>query len=124
MEVFLVAKILIVDDSTVSRKKLRAILEAANHEIVGEAGDGAEALKKYEALSPDLVTMDITMPNVDGISVVKEIMKYDPLARVVMITALGKGGTILEALNAGAKHYITKPFADDQIINSIQEALE
>lgn len=118
------AKILIVDDSTVSRKKLRTILEAANHEIVGEAGDGAEALKKYEALSPDLVTLDITIPNVDGISVLKEIMKHDPKARVVMITALGKGETILTALNAGARNYITKPFEDDKIISSIQEALE
>lgn len=118
------AKILIVDDSAVSRKKLRTILETANHEIVGEAGDGTEAFKKYEALSPDLVTMDITMPNADGISVLKEIMKYNPSARVVMVTALGKGETILEALNAGAKNYITKPFADDQVINSIQEALE
>lgn len=118
------AKILIVDDSIISRKKLRTILETANHEIVGEAGDGEEALKKYEALSPDLVTMDITMPNVDGISVLKNITAYDPAARVVMITALGKGSTILEALNAGARNYITKPFADDQIINSIQEALE
>lgn len=118
------AKILIVDDSIISRRKLRAILETAGHEIVGEAGDGEEALVKYEALSPELVTMDITMPNVDGISVLKSIMKFDPMARVVMITALGKGATILEALNAGAKHYITKPFADDQIISSIQEALE
>lgn len=118
------AKIMIVDDSAVSRKKLRAVLEAAGHEIAGEAADGAEALEKYKALSPELVTMDITMPNADGISVLKDIMRYDSSARVVMITALGKGGTILEALNAGARNYITKPFADDQIINSIQEALE
>lgn len=118
------AKILIVDDSAVSRNKLRAILEAADHEIAGEAGDGAEALEKYKTLSPDLVTMDITMPNADGISVLKDIMEYDPMARVVMITALGKGSTILEALNAGAKNYITKPFADDQVVNSIREVLE
>ncbi|HWQ79066.1 MAG TPA: response regulator [Anaerovoracaceae bacterium] len=118
------AKILIVDDSTVSRKKLRAILEAANHEIIGEAADGVEGLEKYKALSPELVTMDITMPNGDGISALKNIVQYDASAKVVMITALGKGGTILEALNAGAKNYITKPFDDDQIVNSIREALE
>ena len=118
------AKILIVDDSAISRKKLKAILESANHEIVGEAVDGAEALEKYEVLSPHLVTMDITMPNVDGISALKDIMERDPLARVVMITALGKGEKILEALNAGAKNYITKPFDAGQIIHSIQEALE
>lgn len=118
------AKILIVDDSIISRRKLKTILETAKHEIIGEAGDGAEALQKYKDLSPDLVTMDITMPDVDGITVLKEIMQYDSSARVVMITALGKSDTILEALNAGAKHYISKPFADERIINSIHEALE
>jgi len=118
------AKILIVDDSAVSRKKLKAILESAAHEIVGEACDGAEAFKKYEALLPDLVTMDITMPNIDGITVLKKIMENYPKAKVVMITALGKGDKILEALNSGAKNYITKPYEDDQIINSIKEALE
>lgn len=118
------AKILIVDDSAVSRKKLRTILEVANHEIIGEASDGAIALKKFEELSPDLVTMDITMPNVNGITVLKDIMKVNPAAKVVMITALGKASTILESLNAGAKNYITKPFAEDQVINTILEALE
>ncbi|ATW27460.1 response regulator [Candidatus Formimonas warabiya] len=118
------AKILIVDDSIVSRKKLREILESAGHEIVGEACDGAEAFEKYQALLPDLVTMDITMPHIDGITVLKKIMDCDPHARVVMITALGKGDKILQALNAGAKNYITKPYEDEQIIRSLQEALE
>ncbi|HBC92722.1 MAG TPA: two-component system response regulator [Pelotomaculum sp.] len=118
------AKILIVDDSAISRKKLRAILEAGNHEIVGEASDGAEALEKYQELSPDLVTMDITMPNIDGIAALINIKQYDSSARVVMITALGKGEKILEALNAGAKNYITKPFEEHKIISFIQEALE
>ncbi|KNZ40716.1 response regulator [Acetobacterium bakii] len=118
------AKILIVDDSAVSRKKLRTILEAAHHEIIGEASDGAVGCRKYEELSPDLVTMDITMPKVDGITALKDILKFNPLARVVMITALGKGSTILDSLNAGAKNYITKPFANDQVIDAIAEALE
>lgn len=118
------AKILIVDDSALSRKKLRAILEQAGHEISGEACDGAEAYEKYQALSPDLVTLDITMPNVDGISVLKKIMADYPQAKVVMITALGKGDKILEALNAGAKNYIAKPFEDDQLISSINDALK
>lgn len=118
------AKLLIVDDSLMSRRKLRTILESANHEIIGEACDGAEAFEKYEALSPDLVTMDITMPNVDGITVLKKIKEYHSDAKVVMITALGKGDKILEALNAGAKNYITKPYEDDQIIQSIEDALK
>lgn len=117
------AKILIVDDSAVSRKKLKAILEAANYEVAGEAGDGAEALKKYAALAPDLVTLDITMPNADGISVLKEILQQDPAAKVVMVTALGRGEKILEALDAGAKNYITKPFTDERLISAIQAAL-
>lgn len=121
---FFVSKILIVDDSTLSRKKLRTILEGANYEIVGEAENGAEALKKYEELSPDLVTMDITMPNTDGLSALKEIIKLDPSANVVMVTALGKGDTILEALKSGAKNFITKPFSPNQIIVSVEEALK
>lgn len=118
------AKILIVDDSAVSRKKLRTILESANYDVIGEACDGAEAFEKYESLLPDIVTMDITMPNIDGIAVLKTIMEKYPSAKVVMITALGKGDKILEALNAGAKNYITKPYEDEQILNSIKEALE
>ncbi len=118
------AKILIVDDSVMSRNKLRAILESADHVIIGEACDGSEAFEKYEALLPDLVTMDITMPNVDGITVLKDIMHHYPLAKVIMITALGKSTKILEALNAGAKNYITKPYEDGQIIDSIAAVLE
>ena len=117
------AKILIVDDSAFSRMRLKAILESADHEIIGEACDGAEAFTKYEALMPDLVTMDITMPNINGITVLKNIMGRHPDAKVVMITALGKADSILEALNAGAKNYITKPYEDDQVIKSIKEAL-
>lgn len=118
------AKILIVDDSAVSRKKLRVILESAGHEIVAEACDGIVAFEKYKESSPDLVTMDITMPNMDGITVLKNIKESYPDAKVVMVTALGKGDKILEALNAGAKNYVTKPFEEDQIIESIREALE
>jgi two-component system chemotaxis response regulator CheY len=118
------AKILIVDDSAVSRKKLKDVIGSAGHEIIGEACDGAEASEKYEALLPDLVTMDITMPNIDGITVLKKIMECHPDAKIVMITALGKADKILEALNAGAKNYITKPYEDDQIIKSINEVLE
>jgi two-component system chemotaxis response regulator CheY len=118
------ARILIVDDSAVSRKKLRAVIQSAHHEIVGEACGGAEASKKYEELKPELVTMDITMPDIDGIAVLKKIIEGHPDAKVVMITALGKADKILEALNAGARNYITKPYEDDQIIRAINEALE
>lgn len=118
------AKILIVDDSAFSRKKLRELLEEANHEVVGEAVDGADALQKYASLAPEVVTMDITMPNLDGITALRDIMQYDSAARVVMITALGRGEKILESLSAGAKNYITKPYEPKQIISAVQEALE
>lgn len=117
------AKILIVDDSSVSRKKLKTILETENHIIVGEAGDGNEALKKFKELNPDLVTMDITMPNMNGIETLKKIIEIAPKAKVIMITALGQGSKILEALNSGATNYITKPFEEENVLRSIEDAL-
>lgn len=117
------AKILIVDDSLISRIKLRKIIEMSNHEVIGEAIDGKEAYEKYEELKPDLVTMDITMPNLDGISALKNIMKSYEDAKIIMITALGQGTKILDALNNGAKNYITKPYEEDKVIKSIEEAL-
>lgn len=117
------AKILIVDDSSVSRKKLKEILEAGNHIVIGEARDGNEALKRFEELNPDLVTMDITMPNMDGIEALKNIMEKHEEAKVIMITALGQGSKILEALNNGAKNYIAKPFEEEIVLRSIEDAL-
>ncbi len=118
------AKILIVDDSAFSRKMLRGILVAGGHEIIGEACDGAEASEKYKELLPDITTMDITMPNVDGITVLKNIKEDYPEAKVIMITALGSGEKIIEALNTGAANYITKPFDSGKIIDAIEAALE
>lgn len=117
------AKILIVDDSIISRKKLKKIIQMSNHEVVGEAVDGNEAYEKYEQLRPDLVTMDITMPNLDGISALKKIISSYKDAKIIMITALGQGNKILDALNNGAKNYITKPFEEEKVLNSIEEAL-
>lgn len=117
------AKILIVDDSSVSRKKLRKILESNNHDIIDEARDGIEGLNKYKELKPDLVTMDITMPNLDGISCLKQIRENDSGVKVIMITALGNGEKIFEALSNGATNYITKPFEEEKIIEVINEAL-
>lgn len=118
------AKILIVDDSAVSRKKLRGILESVGHEIIAEACDGEDAFDKYKTYVPDIVTMDITMPNVDGIMGLKNIRENYPDARVVMVTALGKCDKILESLNAGAKNYVTKPYEENHIIQSIKDVLE
>lgn len=117
------ARILIVDDSIVARNNLKTILAGADHDIVAEASDGEAGFEKYTELKPDLVTMDITMPNLNGIECLKKIVATDPEAKVMMVSALGQGGKILEALNAGAKHYITKPFEADKVLEAISEVL-
>lgn len=117
------AKILIVDDSVVSRNNLKTILKQGGHEVIGEAGDGQDAYEKYLHLRPELVTMDITMPKVNGIESLKMIVGRDPRARVVMISALGQGTKILEALSSGAKHYVTKPFESGKVLDAVKETL-
>jgi len=118
------ANILIIDDSGMSRKKLRNILVEDGHTVVGEGRDGLEGLEKYKSLLPDLVTLDITMPNMDGLACLSEILSVNEEASVVMISALGKGDTILDALNSGAVNYITKPFEKEQVQKIITLALE
>ncbi|WKY47894.1 response regulator [Eubacteriaceae bacterium ES3] len=118
------ANILIVDDSTMSRNKLKKILISGDHLVVGEAADGIEAIEKFKELRPDIVTLDITMPNMNGIECLKEILALDEDANVVMISALGKGDTILEALNAGALNYISKPFEASAVLDIFKEAMD
>ena len=116
------AKILLVDDSRTSRKFLRTMLEAEEHEIIGEAANGLEGIDKYKELLPDIVTMDITMPELDGIEALKRIMDFDGSAKVIMVTAAGQKGKIVEAVKAGAKDFVTKPFDSEQIrhiVNSL-----
>lgn len=118
------AKILIVDDSKMSRKMLRTIIEGIGHEIVGEASNGEEGLKLYKELKPEAVTMDITMPEMDGISSLKEIIQFDKEAKVVMITAAGQSSKLMDALKNGAKEFICKPYEPEQIINAMNEVLK
>ncbi|SHH78446.1 response regulator [Clostridium grantii] len=117
------AKILIVDDSIVARAKLKHIIINAGHEIIGEAEDGYEAFKLYRELSPDIVTMDIIMPFLDGIGALKLIKEYDENAKIIMLTVLGQGNRILEALNSGAVNYINKPFNEIKVLEAINDAL-
>jgi two-component system chemotaxis response regulator CheY len=117
------AHILIIDDSAMSRNKLKKILNSGNYTVVGEAQDGIEGLQKFKEFSPDLVTLDVTMPNMDGLQCLKEILAEKEDAKVIMITALGKGDTMLDALNAGATNYITKPFDDSNVLDVIADAL-
>lgn len=118
------AKVLIIDDSKMSRRMLRTILEGIGHEIVGEAGNGEEGLTLYKELTPDVVTMDITMPEMDGIKCLQEIMGIDPTAKVLMVTAAGQASKLMEALKSGAKDFICKPYEPEQIINAVKEVLK
>ena len=117
------AKILLVDDAAFMRMMLKDILTKAGHEIVGEAGDGNEAYTKYVDLKPDLVTMDITMPNVDGLAGLKMIRAHDPNAKVIMCSAMGQQTMVLDAIQNGAKDFIVKPFQADRVIAAIEKVL-
>jgi two-component system chemotaxis response regulator CheY len=118
------ARILVCDDSAFMRMMLKRVLIDNGHEIVGEAGDGMEAVQLYRQHKPDLITMDITMPKMDGIQAVTHIHEEDPLVRIVMVTALGQRAIITDAINAGASDFIVKPFDNIQVIETIKKVLE
>ena len=112
--------ILIVDDSKTSRSMLRNILEQNGYEVIAEATNGQEGFEKYCELKPDLVTLDITMPIMDGIETLVKINEYDSTARVIMVTAAGQKGKMLDAIKLGASEFVTKPFETGQIISIIE----
>lgn len=117
------ARVLVVDDSSIMRRNLSAILSKAGHTIVAEAANGELGVKEYEKHKPDLVTMDITMPVLDGIGAVKRIIGFDPDARIVMISALDQKFMVLTAIQNGARHYIIKPFSSEKVIEVVNEVL-
>lgn len=114
-------QILITDDTAFMRMTLRNILEKNGYNVVGEAEDGQDSVEKYRELRPDLVTMDITMPRMDGITAIKKIMEFDPQAKIVVCSAMGQKSLVIEALNSGARDFIVKPFQADRIINALQK---
>ena len=114
------AKILIVDDSRTSRKVLRGILESKGHTVVGEACNGQEAVVLYEELRPELVTMDITMPIMDGLAALQAIRGKDELAKVIMITAAGQKEKITESVRLGAEDFLTKPFDEEKVLAVVE----
>ena len=118
------ARVLVADDASFMRQMIREILEAEGHEVVGEASDGVQALEEYERLKPDLVTMDIVMPLLSGIDAVRGVMEFDLSACVVMCSALGQETLVNEALEAGAKDFIVKPFKPDAVIETLNKVLE
>ncbi|MDP5273451.1 response regulator [Chengkuizengella axinellae] len=116
-------KILIVDDAAFMRMMIKDILSKNGYEVVGEANDGSQAIEKYKELQPDLVTMDITMPEMDGIEALKEIKKIDPNSKVIMCSAMGQQAMVIDAIQAGAKDFIVKPFQADRVIEAIKKTL-
>ncbi|MFF2752976.1 response regulator [Psychrobacillus sp. NPDC058041] len=112
--------VLVVDDAVFMRATIKRMLENHQFEIIGEAANGKEAIEKYRELVPDVVTMDITMPGMTGIEAVKAIISEFPEAIIVMVTALGQQKLIVEAIENGAKDFITKPFNPEQIIQVLQ----
>lgn len=117
-------KILIVDDSRTSRRMLREILEGMGHEVIAEARDGEEGYLKFKELSPDLVTLDITMPKMDGIEALTLIKKVNPDAEVVMITAAGQKEKMIQAIKYGAAEFITKPYENIEVEQVISRILD
>ncbi|MGE5474012.1 MAG: response regulator [Ignavibacteriales bacterium] len=114
-------KVLIADDTQFMRANLKIILERNNMEVVGEAENGIKVVKMYEELKPDVVTMDITMPGMDGIEAVRQIRKDHPDAKIVMVTALGQEMFVREAVMAGAKNFIVKPFKEEKIVEILNK---
>ena len=117
------ARALIADDSLLSRKILSKIITNIGHEVVGESQDGIETIEKYEELRPDFVTMDITMPVMDGIECLTKIIDKYPEAKILVVSAIGKSSMVLEALKNGAKYYVTKPLDEKKVIDAIRITL-
>ncbi len=117
------ARVMIVDDSIIARRNLKVILTQAGHTIVAEASNGKEAMIEYDKYMPDLVTMDITMPILNGIDAVKGIIRKYPEARIVMISALDQRNMVFEALENGAQHYIIKPITSDNVLKVVETVL-
>ena len=117
-------RLLIADDASFMRQMIREILEPEGFEIAGEAANGIEAVEQYQAVQPDLVTMDIVMPKRSGIDAVRDILELDPLAQVVMCSALGQEALVTEALQAGARDFIVKPFQPDAVVATLRRLIE
>lgn len=117
------AKILIVDDSKTSRKILRSILEENGHEIIAEAVNGEDGIDLYKQVHPEITTMDIIMPVMDGLEALRQIMDYDMNAKVIMITASGQKAKIVEAIACGAAEFLAKPYEVSQIIEIVNHVL-
>ncbi|SDL71157.1 response regulator [Sediminibacillus halophilus] len=117
------ANILVVDDAKFIRVTLSGILENGSHTVVGEAEDGDQAVEMYKQLSPDLVTMDITMPGKNGMDAMQEIKAFDSHAKVIMCSAMGQQKLVVEAIEKGAKDFIVKPFDENRVLEAVNRVL-
>lgn len=116
-------RVLVVDDAAFMRMMIKDILSKNGFEVVGEAENGLKAVEKYQELRPDLTTMDITMPEMDGISAVKQIKQIDPAAKVIMCSAMGQQAMVIEAIQSGARDFIVKPFQPDRVLEAVRKAV-
>ena len=117
------ARVLVVDDAAFMRKVLTDTLSKGGHEVVGEAANGMEAVDRFRELRPELTTLDITMPEKDGLTALREILSFDPSAKVVMCSALGQESKVLEAIRAGAKDFVVKPFQPERVLDAVSKAI-
>ncbi|SFL73436.1 two-component system, chemotaxis family, response regulator CheY [Paenibacillus sp. 1_12] len=118
------AKVMVVDDAAFMRKMLKFLLVEAGHEVVAEAANGRDAVHTYVKYKPDLVTMDVAMPELDGIGAVRQIRKFDPLAKIIMCSSMGQTALIVDAISSGAKDFIEKPFQKKGIIETVNKVLD
>ena len=117
------ASILIVDDAAFMRMMIKDILSKNGFTVVGEAENGIKAIEKYKELSPDLVIMDITMPEMDGIQAVKKIKEINDLAKIIMCSAMGQQAMVIESIQAGAKDFIVKPFQAERVVEAVKKVV-
>jgi len=117
------ARILIVDDAAFMRMMIKDILEKNGFQVVGEANNGIKAVELYKKEKPDVVTMDITMPDMDGIEAVKAIRAFDPAAKIIMCSAMGQQTMVMDAIKAGARDFIVKPFQPDRVLEAIKKVV-
>ena len=117
------ARVLVVDDAAFMRKVVSDALTSGGHEVIGQAENGAQAVEQYTALRPELTTLDITMPEKDGLEALSEIMTIDPGAKVLMCSALGQESKVIESIKLGAKDFVVKPFQPDRLLEAVGKAL-
>ena len=117
------ARVLVADDAAFMRKMVSDALVSGGHEVVGEAANGVEAVAQFRELRPDAMTLDITMPEMDGITALKEVLAFDPGAKIVMCSALGQESKVLESIKAGAKDFVVKPFQAERVLDALGKAL-